>query len=312
MENIELYLTIIGTTATVVGTIATIIGSKIYTKCKKIDIRNNNNSEVKVIEKNYEGISKEEIFGLLAISENKSIEHVNCVLDTFNKIQTDNFINIVKLASEKTKDEIKKELSPEWSIKFIKKSSEVSDNELQELWAKLLARELVEENSVSLRTLEVLSNLSAEEARLFNKFSKYVIGNLGVPKDIFDEMKIFEYEEIMKLREAGLVSNENSISMYFEFVHDNEMTIHNFHYLLKITRTTFANRYENTIYGLTLVGKEIYKVINSILDDKFFYEYSKWARKKYKDYKFSFHKINNIVDKTVDYDDKDILDEVKI
>lgn len=58
----------------------------------------------------------------------------------------------------------------DWMTRFINISQDISNEEMQNLWAKILSNEVANPNSYSLRTLEVLKSLSTSEARLFTKF----------------------------------------------------------------------------------------------------------------------------------------------
>lgn len=57
----------------------------------------------------------------------------------------------------------------DWAARFFTSAQDVSDPELQLRWSKILARETATPGATSLRTLEVLKNLSASEARLFEE-----------------------------------------------------------------------------------------------------------------------------------------------
>ena len=62
----------------------------------------------------------------------------------------------------------------DWMTRFLNIAEEVSDNEMQELWARVLAGEVKQPKSYSLRTLEVLKNISKEEADIIVKTAVYV------------------------------------------------------------------------------------------------------------------------------------------
>lgn len=66
------------------------------------------------------------------------------------------------------------EVDPDWRTRFFEKAKGISNEEVQEIWAKILAREFEEPGMISLRTLDLLSNLSKEEAVLFQKFCECI------------------------------------------------------------------------------------------------------------------------------------------
>ncbi len=60
-------------------------------------------------------------------------------------------------------------VEPDWVVRFFTAAQDISNEKLQVLWSRLLAREVTKPGTVSLRTLEVLRNLSHTEARMFDE-----------------------------------------------------------------------------------------------------------------------------------------------
>lgn len=81
------------------------------------------------------------------------------------------FISENESISEESVDE-------DWMTRFIDISQNISNEEMQNLWAKILSDEVSKPNSYSLRTLELLKNLSSNEAKLFVNFTKlgFILG----------------------------------------------------------------------------------------------------------------------------------------
>ena len=87
--------------------------------------------------------------------------------------KTKNFLKIAEMADsmvqEKRNNSIDKQYSFDWFIRYYEASGNISDKEMQVLWAKILAGEIENPSSYSLRTLDVLRNMSKEEAECFVK-----------------------------------------------------------------------------------------------------------------------------------------------
>jgi len=67
----------------------------------------------------------------------------------------------------------------DWSARFFAECQDVSNQELQTVWAKLLAGEVTQPGTFSQRTLQLLRNLSAREAQLFNALCKGSFRGVG-------------------------------------------------------------------------------------------------------------------------------------
>ncbi len=85
-----------------------------------------------------------------------------------------NIENITQKAAENLENESKVSDEPvdeDWTSRFFSYAEDISNEEMQELWARILAGEVKRPKSFSLRTLDILRNLSKEEAQVFMKFA---------------------------------------------------------------------------------------------------------------------------------------------
>jgi len=63
---------------------------------------------------------------------------------------------------------------PDWLVYLMELCKDVGNEEVQELWQKILAGEFEQPGSYSLSTLNTLRHLSAQDARSFGKLAEYV------------------------------------------------------------------------------------------------------------------------------------------
>lgn len=66
---------------------------------------------------------------------------------------------------------------PEWVSRFIDIASGISTEEIQMLWGRILAGEIKQPGAFSLRTLDVLRNLTTQEVKSFVRIANYVISS---------------------------------------------------------------------------------------------------------------------------------------
>ena len=88
----------------------------------------------------------------------------------------------------------------------------VSDDEMQRLWAKVLAGEVNKPGSFSKRTLEFLSTLEKDEAHLFTRLCSFVVSDLGLPTPVIlnHDASIYvqlgiNYNSLSHLESIGLI-----------------------------------------------------------------------------------------------------------
>ena len=82
--------------------------------------------------------------------------------------------NIVSVVAKAASQHEGKEVEPsepdhDWTARFFNEVQDVSSEEMQALWARVLAGEVERKGSTSIRTLQVLKNLDQVTARLFRK-----------------------------------------------------------------------------------------------------------------------------------------------
>lgn len=139
-------------------------------------------------------------------------------LDTINerlikkeKRRQKNIEEVVSTAGkilEAEKNVSKEPVNPDWAIRFFDIVQDVSDNEMQLLWGQILAGEIKQPKSYSLRTLETLRNMTKEEAELFQKIGQFVLVQgeafLFTSDDVMEKFGV-NYSNIAKLIEIGLI-----------------------------------------------------------------------------------------------------------
>lgn len=97
-----------------------------------------------------------------------------------------------------------------WKNRFFNIIEEVTDEDMREIWGRVLAGEVKRPKSYSLRTMEILRNLAKEEAALFVKAAHFYI-----EKDfICTEDFALSMNERLLLNEIGFTNAEDLIKMW--------------------------------------------------------------------------------------------------
>ena len=119
-------------------------------------------------------------------------------------------------------------VDPDWIIRLCNSVEDISSPKMQEIWAKVLANEVKTPGSFSLRTLNVLKNLTQKETALFERISPFVLQSSRDGEKTFDDCYILANTEIYKkhgitfpdimiMDEAGLMSSAALVTMTFKF-----------------------------------------------------------------------------------------------
>lgn len=155
----------------------------------------------------------------------------------------------------------------------------ISTETAQAIWGRVLAEEVNSPGSISLRTMDVIKNLSKDEATKFNKICKFVLFDYIVA-DNKDYSPITK-EEFSSVRDAGLIINFTP-GMYrgtdwpeIKLVKSNEISLdvfyvrcgHLFIFIEKEQPDSPQFKKPNFAYWeLTKAGRELYKVIRDTID----------------------------------------------
>ena len=110
----------------------------------------------------------------------------------------------------------------DWIARFFRISEEISTEYMQMLWGKLLAGEIRRPGSYSLRTLDILKNITQKEAELFVKVSNFVVETIEADAFIIKPGNKYSYIEshfginygdILLLQEIDLVYSAENLAV---------------------------------------------------------------------------------------------------
>ncbi len=197
-----------------------------------------------------------------------------------------------------------------WINRFFDSVADVSDEDLQKLWGKVLAGEIIQPKSYSLRTLETLKNLSKYEAELFQKIAPYIIemnGNLFLPSNTdFLGKHGIAYGEIIKLDECGLINSGALVSLNPPLSNDDKTAFHNRSKIVFI-HSIVSEDVKISIgeFGLTSAGKELFYILDCVSNDGYLYEFAETVANSYsKKLRMTVHQINYIKRDRINYEEE--------
>jgi hypothetical protein len=181
----------------------------------------------------------------------------------------------IEAITKKALPEISESAKPEkidndWIANFFEKSRLISNEEMQAIWAKVLAGEANSPGKFSKRTVNFLGSLDKEDASLFQTLNNYAWFLGKVTPIIFDiENTIYlqngiDFNALTHLDEIGLLSFE-SLGGYVRKKLPKKIYIS---YYGQIREIEFPNETENQLdIGMVLlskVGQELASICNSV------------------------------------------------
>ena len=210
------------------------------------------------------------------IKANKFAEVVDDLLESGKMTLTEyyktkNFLDIAKIADgmvqKKNNKTNGKQYSFDWFIRYYEASGNISDKEMQILWAKILAGEIEKPSSYSLRTLDVLRNMSKEEAECFVKIcntsikiesEKYVI---PADQDYLSKNGI-DYSDILMLEEIGLINSGSGIYINDDLESNTRYKLYMYDSLIVKTIASEKRKFSLRVYPFKNVGNELATLID--------------------------------------------------
>lgn len=214
--------------------------------------------------------------------------------------KANNFLTVAQKADhyyqEQPKNNEKGTYDFDWFVRFFEAAGNVSDDTMQNLWAKILAGEIASPSTFSLKTIDVMRNMCKRDAELFIKICSHSFAsnpeNYFLPnEDDFLEAVGVAYIDIMKLSELGLIFNDGMITLNMTIDNEPRILINNTSLIMMISSTSGKSEQASIRqYPFTEVGKEISTLISKGASDEDFLKYGEILSHN-KSYKISVHKV---------------------
>lgn len=216
--------------------------------------------------------------GIVGMQYIENLRHTTNLIDTATKS--------AKYIDQEKPNEIKMDNDFFWNT--VEHAKTISNEEMQELVAKIIAGEYNEPGTYSMSTLQTLKMLGKHELELFEKMCSLCINSDQIPQELFslpDSIKPLmnslgiDFGSLQTLQSLGLFL-PNDMSQSLENPEKKNFAIN---YLgrvirLKPTHETNFKIHLPAYYGLSNTGKQILKHLNPVFRE----EYYSWLKTNYK------------------------------
>lgn len=192
--------------------------------------------------------------------------------------------NLANTENESYKEN-NKQISDDWLYTWKDHVANISDEELQILWGKVLSQEFINPGSIKLRTLNFIKSLSKEEAHLIHKMTPFICDNDFIFNMNYIIRKHYSFADLLLLEELNILSGASIGSLVIE----KELSINDSHFFhlnnkkaIRVTNQTTSNvMISLPIIKLTSIGKNLIKMTNQNNDENFFIKSAKEIKQKY-------------------------------
>ncbi|EKD49196.1 MAG: membrane-fusion protein [uncultured bacterium] len=174
---------------------------------------------------------------------------------------------------------------------FLEHSKEISNEEMQELIAKIIAGEYNAPGTYSMSTLQVIKMLGKSELELFERMCSLLISSDQIPQDLFSlpenakgfmKKLVIDFGSLQLLQSLGLFLPNSMTKSLENLEKKNFKTVY---FDKNILFTPIAPENENTLkismpgsFGLSPVGKQLLKHLTPKYNDEYFV----WLKENYK------------------------------
>lgn len=241
-----------------------------------------------------------------------------------------NFLKIAELADEMRSTSTRNDESQsneydfDWFMRFFDTAGNVSNAEMQKLWARILSGEVANTGSFSLRAIETLKNMSQHEATLLQTMahfvltapdgSKFILSTSDDLAEDINERYGLRKSDLMILEECGILNslrNGNRISL--ESIPCGIWSS-NILLILALKNSDgglFSYKYSG--YNLTKSACQLISVIDSTPNDDYLLDVGREFAKKYRgNFIVKAHQIINSSIDRFEYDSScDLLEKLE-
>ncbi|MBO5569641.1 MAG: DUF2806 domain-containing protein, partial [Clostridia bacterium] len=195
--------------------------------------------------------------------------------------------------------ESQENISKEWMNRFIDSAGEISTEEMQNYWARLLAGEVIKPNSFSLKTLDCLRNIQIKDANLFQKAVNIVLSDRLIYNDEEINSRYgVSYGDLLDLDDCGLINSSGMISLEMKVGKTPEVLLRCEDYVIIVSAET-TQKLVIGEHPLTRAGRELLTIArDKHVDFKYFREVSLKIKSRNPNIKVTLHRILGKDEKT--------------
>lgn len=191
--------------------------------------------------------------------------------------KTKNFLDIAKKADEYYKQNPKtidtNKFDFDWYMRFYESVGNISDEQMKDIWARILTQEIKEPNTISYKTIDALKSMRKQDAELFAKICRYSIRSSSTATFIPNYDKYMKdenilYGEIVSLSEYGLISDNSLRTITMNYNDNDILSLYTNDKVMIIKRlNNNVSKQIIKVYNFTKIGTELSRVVDDFGKD---------------------------------------------
>ena len=314
--------TLIALISCIAAIVALFLGGKAYNQYKSFYLKekktlkgeSSDHSQIaEQITNNY-GLDSTATTALLNFTRDSFKDCMDRLYDSFEQQRNENMQKIIELSNQiiqNKKLDIASYSKIDWINVYFESAKNSSDDFMQNIWAKVLAKELSCPNSFSYKALDILKNMSSEDFILFQKLCSMQVGGY-ILRDELTKKHGLNWIEHLRLRDFSLLNLEftNKI-LRLEARERTSIVYQDKNILLISNESDVEQTILFAIYPLSSFALELKEVAEITYFEDYIVDFSRYVKKESgkANCNVTLHQITNINGTVVTYDEKDTIGE---
>ena len=307
--------TLLGYISCVLGVIALLVGAKAYKKCKIVESSLNDHKEFNdsssdysqraagnIVNNNYD---VEALANLTAANFEASLKQAYSLFEGQTNANLQQIIEQTKRIIQDQKPNIAGLTKIDWINIYFESAKNTSDEYMQRIWAKLLAKELEIPGSFSYKALDVLKNMSSDDFNRFEMLCTLEIDGWIFQEDIHSKYGL-SYLELVKLSEYGLLNTGLSQRTHKISPHKDVSLIYKNLLILITNNLKEEIIIKYNVFLLSTVAKELLVLVKCTSNEEYANDCVSVLSKINKQAKVTLHRINYRTETEINYQSEDL------
>ncbi|MGN1155567.1 MAG: DUF2806 domain-containing protein [Agathobacter sp.] len=224
--------------------------------------------------------------------------------------QERNLENVIRITGEELQqsDTVSNEpVDDDWITRLFSIVKDVNNEEMQYVWGKILAGEIIKPGSFSIRTLETIRNLSQHEAATFQKILPLIVrfsdqAFLTAQCEILKKYGV-SYSDILLLDECGLTTSDGMLTINPKVTNATPLALFNKKRVIILKGLSSQPiSFPIFVFDITKAGRELASILEYEAEAEYLTDFAEEIFKENKGkVNISIHNINSFDGDQISY-----------